>query len=70
VLLLQGLLPGLSQPPLLFDPAFSEADRLLLQGLGLAVIGENEEGRRCVEGPTLFYLPHCEVGWGFGWLKN
>ncbi|WIA36017.1 hypothetical protein OEZ86_007380 [Tetradesmus obliquus] len=58
----QGLLPGLSQPPLLFDPAFSEADRLLLQGLGLRVIEENEEGRRAVQGPTLFYLPHCEAG--------
>ncbi|WIA15841.1 hypothetical protein OEZ85_012596 [Tetradesmus obliquus] len=62
VLLLQGLLPRLSQPPLLFDPAFSEADRLLLQGLGLGVIEENEEGRRPVQGPTLFYLPHCEAG--------
>jgi hypothetical protein len=62
VLLLQALLPGLTQPPQLYDPAFSEADVLLMQQLGLGVIGCNEEGRRRVEGPTLFYLPHCEVG--------
>ncbi|KAF6260142.1 hypothetical protein COO60DRAFT_923871 [Scenedesmus sp. NREL 46B-D3] len=61
VLLLQGLLPGLTQPPQLYDPAFGEADALLLQALGLAVIGANEEGRRGVDGPTLFYLPHCEA---------
>lgn len=34
---------------------------LLLQQLGLQVIGHNEEGRRQVQGPTLAYLPHCEV---------
>jgi hypothetical protein len=33
-----------------------------MQQLGLAVIGCNEEGRRRVDVPTLFYLPHCEVG--------
>jgi hypothetical protein len=70
VLLLQGLLPGLSHPPLLYDPAFSEADALLLPLLGLEVIKENEEGRRAVTGPTLFYLPHCEVGGWLMWLAG
>lgn len=64
VLLLRELLPGLQGPPQLYDPALSDVDRLLLlPQLGLSVISSNEEGRRCVEGrPTLFFLPHCEVG--------
>jgi hypothetical protein len=71
VLLLQELLPGLQQPPQLYDPAFSQLDRQLLQQMGLEVMAVNEEGRRSIAGhPTLFYLPHCEVhtrvcgGWG------
>lgn len=61
VLLLQKALPGLLQPPQLYDPAFSDADRLLLQQLGMQVIETNEECRRRVKEPTLFYLPHLEV---------
>lgn len=62
VVLLQELLPGLQHPPQLFDPAFSPLDTQLLQQLGMAVIGRNEEGRRSIGGQrTLFFLPHCEV---------
>lgn len=61
MLLLQRQLPGLQSPPQLFDPAFSDVDRMLLQQLGLEVISKNEECRRTVDVPTLFYLPHLEV---------
>jgi hypothetical protein len=61
LLLQQQHLPGLQQPPLLFDPAFTAVDRLLLQQLGLLVIQDNEEGQRSITQPSLFYLPHCEV---------
>lgn len=62
VLLLRELLPGLQQPPQLYDPAFSQLDTLLLQQMGLGVIAVNEEGRRSIGGQqTLFFLPHCEV---------
>ncbi|GBF96544.1 hypothetical protein Rsub_09127 [Raphidocelis subcapitata] len=61
VLALSGLLPGLSSPPQLFDPAFSELDAALLARLGLRLIARDEGGARRVEGDTLFYLPHCEA---------
>ena len=64
VLLLQDLLPRLQQPPQLFDPAFSDFDKLLLQHLGLAIIPVNEGGARTVQVPTFFYMPHCEVRGG------
>lgn len=64
VLLLRELLPGLQQPPQLYDPAFSELDTKLLQQMGLRVITVNEEGRRSIgRQQTLFFLPHCEVGY-------
>lgn len=59
--LLQQLLPGLASPPQLYDPAFSPLDAALLQHLGMEVVGRDEGGRRPVDEPTLFYLPHCEV---------
>lgn len=65
-LLIRDLLPGLKQPPLLFDPAFSDVDVLLLQHLGLERITVNEQGRRPAHVPTLFYMPHCEVRLGEG----
>jgi hypothetical protein len=60
--ILKDLLPGLAAPPQLFDPAFSKLDAALLPRLGMAVIPEDERGGRAAEAPTLFYLPHCEVG--------
>lgn len=63
MVLLQELLPGLAQPPQLYDPAFSPLDCRLLQQMGFGVIPVNEEGRRSIGGQrTLFFLPHCEVG--------
>jgi hypothetical protein len=60
-LLLRDLLPGLSSPPQLFDPAFSATDAALIAALGCQVIATNEGGARVAEEQTLFYLPHCEV---------
>ncbi|XP_032085662.1 SRR1-like protein isoform X1 [Thamnophis elegans] len=42
-----------------FDPAFSTLETELLGGLGLTVLQRNEEGKRSIEGPTLFYMIHC-----------
>jgi hypothetical protein len=59
--LLHSLLPGLTQPPQLFDPAFTDFDKVLLERLGMAVIPQDEGGARPVQVPTFFFLPHCEV---------
>lgn len=64
VLLLRQLLPNLQQPPQLYDPAFTAVDKLLMQHVRLEVIQLNEECRRQADVPTLFYLPHLEVGEG------
>lgn len=61
-LLLADMLPALSRPPQAYDPAFTELDVALLTRLGVDVIAHNEEGRRRISEPTLFFLPHCEVG--------
>ncbi|XP_006890579.1 PREDICTED: SRR1-like protein [Elephantulus edwardii] len=44
----------------LYDPVFSQLEIAVLNALGMAVLGENEEGKRSVGGePTLFYMLHC-----------
>uniref|UniRef100_A0A8C5LQE6 SRR1 domain containing n=1 Tax=Leptobrachium leishanense TaxID=445787 RepID=A0A8C5LQE6_9ANUR len=42
-----------------FDPVFTALEKSVLQNLGLTVIFENEEGKRTVCKPTVFYMPHC-----------
>uniref|UniRef100_V9KVB6 SRR1-like protein n=1 Tax=Callorhinchus milii TaxID=7868 RepID=V9KVB6_CALMI len=44
---------------LLFDPLFSEWEREFLRELGMTVLKDNEEGKRAVDRPTLFYMIHC-----------
>ncbi|XP_059844027.1 SRR1-like protein isoform X2 [Hypanus sabinus] len=44
---------------LLFDPLFTEWEKRFLKDCGLVVIKENEEGKRHVNRPTLFYMIHC-----------
>lgn len=62
LLLAEDLLPGLAQPPELYDPTFSEVDRLLLgKRLGMVVLERDERCARTAARPTLFYLPHLEV---------
>ncbi|XP_058014337.1 SRR1-like protein isoform X2 [Ahaetulla prasina] len=43
----------------IFDPVFSTLEIEVLSGLGLTVLQWNEEGKRSIEGPTLFYMIHC-----------
>ncbi|XP_038618313.1 SRR1-like protein [Tachyglossus aculeatus] len=43
-----------------FDPAFSPLEIAVLDGLGVTVLQENEEGKRSVgDESTLFYMVHC-----------
>ncbi|KAM9858818.1 SRR1-like protein [Aulostomus maculatus] len=43
----------------MFDPVFSSGEKDVLRVLGLTVLSENEEGKRHVTKPILFYLMHC-----------
>lgn len=43
----------------IYDPVFSTVDAEVLEELGIEVLKTNEEGKRKVEGITLFFLPHC-----------
>ncbi|XDV49582.1 hypothetical protein PO909_018805 [Leuciscus waleckii] len=42
-----------------YDPVFSVSECDALKELGFTVLTENEEGKRPVYQPTLFYLMHC-----------
>lgn len=42
-----------------YDPVFSSGETDVLRELGFSVLIENEEGKRPVTKPTLFYLMHC-----------
>ncbi|XP_066466079.1 SRR1-like protein [Tiliqua scincoides] len=42
-----------------FDPVFSTVETDILNSLGVTVLSENEEGKRHVHNPTLFYMIHC-----------
>ncbi|XP_055017672.1 SRR1-like protein isoform X5 [Boleophthalmus pectinirostris] len=44
---------------LVFDPVFSSGEKDVLKRIGLTVLTENEEGKRQVDKPTIFYLMHC-----------
>ncbi|KAI5094898.1 SRR1-like protein, partial [Silurus meridionalis] len=43
----------------LYDPVFTVSEYETLRELGFTVLTENEEGKRAVCRPTLFYLMHC-----------
>nr|XP_055023546.1 SRR1-like protein [Misgurnus anguillicaudatus] len=42
-----------------YDPVFTVSECNALRELGFIVLTENEEGKRAVCQPTLFYLMHC-----------
>ncbi|XP_061459109.1 SRR1-like protein isoform X2 [Rhineura floridana] len=42
-----------------FDPVFSTLEIEVLNNFDLTVLLENEEGKRCVQEPTIFYMVHC-----------
>ncbi|XP_078410412.1 SRR1-like protein [Cetorhinus maximus] len=44
---------------LLFDPLFTEWEKRFLKDCGMVVLKENEEGKRPINKPTLFYMIHC-----------
>ncbi|XP_069070795.1 SRR1-like protein [Pleurodeles waltl] len=43
----------------IYDPSFTGSEHEVLKTLGLSLILENEEGKRGVDSPTLFYMIHC-----------
>lgn len=43
----------------IYDPSFTGSELEVLKILGLSAILENEEGKRGVDSPTLFYMIHC-----------
>eukprot|EP00057_Strongylocentrotus_purpuratus_P003326 XP_003726417.1 PREDICTED: SRR1-like protein [Strongylocentrotus purpuratus] len=43
----------------LYDPNFSDVEKQVLEKLGYSLIDKNEEGKRQVTEPTLFFMPHC-----------
>jgi hypothetical protein len=45
----------------LFDPVLSAAECAAAAALGFSVPGLDDGGRRRVDEPTLFYMPHCEA---------
>ncbi|KAM9354883.1 SRR1-like protein [Pholidichthys leucotaenia] len=56
------LLEAVQIPPkecCIYDPIFSSSEKDVLRELGLTVLAQNEEGKRLVTRPTLFYLMHC-----------
>ncbi|XP_059510990.1 SRR1-like protein isoform X2 [Stegostoma tigrinum] len=44
---------------LFFDPLFTEWEKKFLKDSGMVVLEENEEGKRSIDRPTLFYMIHC-----------
>ncbi|KAJ0067457.1 hypothetical protein NL108_007922 [Boleophthalmus pectinirostris] len=59
LLLLLGALKIELSDCLVFDPVFSSGEKDVLKRIGLTVLTENEEGKRQVDKPTIFYLMHC-----------
>jgi len=43
----------------MFDPMLSQLEKDSATGLGVNIIPANEQGKRCVERPTIFFMPHC-----------
>ncbi|KAJ8699780.1 hypothetical protein PTI98_002868 [Pleurotus ostreatus] len=45
----------------LYDPVFTEADKELFVAYKFDVLSENRNGDYPAEGPTLFFMPHCDL---------
>lgn len=43
-----------------YDPVLSQSECKVIEGMGCSSIAINEEGRRSIDRPTIFYMPHCE----------
>ncbi|KAI9320152.1 SRR1-domain-containing protein, partial [Dichotomocladium elegans] len=46
----------------IYDPVMTTLDKELCLAHKVSVIDKNEEGKRSVSKPTLFYMPHCGRG--------
>ncbi|KAL5973599.1 sensitivity to red-light reduced protein [Asimina triloba] len=44
-----------------FDPVISAAEARVMASLGCPVLSVDEQARRVVDRPTLFFMPHCEA---------
>ncbi|KAK4754479.1 hypothetical protein SAY87_002583 [Trapa incisa] len=44
-----------------FDPILSKMECEVLESFGCRILSINEQGRRNVLKPTLFFMPHCEA---------
>ncbi|KAJ0266713.1 hypothetical protein HA466_0006600 [Hirschfeldia incana] len=44
-----------------FDPILSATESSVIESLGCTVLSVNEQARREVLKPTLFFMPHCEA---------
>ncbi|XP_028762663.1 protein SENSITIVITY TO RED LIGHT REDUCED 1-like [Neltuma alba] len=45
-----------------FDPILSKTEIKVLESLDCLVLYVNEEGRRQALEPTMFFMPHCDIG--------
>ena len=50
---------GLAESWAAFDPEHTSQERAALELLGCAAIQQNEQAKRVLRCPTLFYMPHC-----------
>ncbi|KAI8370786.1 SRR1-domain-containing protein [Choanephora cucurbitarum] len=46
----------------IYDPVMTPLDHELCKAQNFKVIEENENGKRSIDQPTLFYMPHCGRG--------
>ncbi|KAG7032652.1 Protein SENSITIVITY TO RED LIGHT REDUCED 1, partial [Cucurbita argyrosperma subsp. argyrosperma] len=44
-----------------FDPILSAIECRVIESFGCSVLSVNEQGRRCAQKPTMFFMPHCEA---------
>lgn len=43
----------------IYDPVFTDLDKEVCKNYDMELIETNEQGKRTVDKPTLFYMPHC-----------
>ncbi|KAI9496219.1 hypothetical protein BDB00DRAFT_809528 [Zychaea mexicana] len=60
-LLLRDMLKSVEKVSI-YDPVMTELDKELSKSYNIDVIETNEDGKRKVSRPTLFYMPHCGRG--------
>ncbi|KAI9269883.1 hypothetical protein BY458DRAFT_510132 [Sporodiniella umbellata] len=59
------LLRDMLKPPgkmCIFDPVMTALDKELCQASDIEIIDKDEQGKRAIEKPSLFYMPHCGRG--------